>query len=285
MSNAPQSGPPNGGPPNGLTEAQAQRLEELLDDRAVFGLDSIEEADELKRLLAAAGPDHEQTSDLVAAAVAAAELSIDQSPPHALRERVLRDPIPSGAPTRPETITPPLEDSATDPGRMSWKAVAMAVAAGLLISLMINNLRPAPSLSDQRMALIESADDLTRVAWSPQEDASLTVGLEGDAAYGDVVWSDKSQSGYMRFRGLKPNDPTVEQYQLWIFDEARNAEHPVDGGVFDLAAADGNEAGETVVPINTKLPITKATLFAITVEKPGGVVVSDRSRLPLLAQR
>lgn len=275
MSNAPHSGPPNG-----LTEAEAQRLEELLDDRAVFGLDSIEEANELKRLLAAAGPDHEQTSDLVAAAVATEGLSIDQSSPPALRDRVL-----SNAPTQPETITPSLVGDTTDPGRMSWKAVAMAVAAGLLISLMINNLRPAPSLSDRRMALIESADDLTRVAWSPQQDASLMADLEGDAAYGDVVWSDKSQSGYMRFRGLKPNDPTVEQYQLWIFDEARNAEHPVDGGVFDLAAAEGNEAGETVIPINAKLPITKATLFAITVEKPGGVVVSDRSRLPLLAQR
>jgi hypothetical protein len=31
------------------------------------------------------------------------------------------------------------------------------------------------------------------------------------------------------------------------------------------------------------LPIAKPTLFAITVERPGGVVVSDRSRLPLLA--
>jgi hypothetical protein len=38
------------------------------------------------------------------------------------------------------------------------------------------------------------------------------------------------------------------------------------------------------VPIDPRLPIGKPTLFAITVEKPGGVVVSKRERLPLLAQ-
>ena len=40
---------------------------------------------------------------------------------------------------------------------------------------------------------------------------------------------------------------------------------------------------EVLIPIDSRLPISKATLFAITVEKPGGVVVSDRKRLPLLA--
>jgi hypothetical protein len=32
------------------------------------------------------------------------------------------------------------------------------------------------------------------------------------------------------------------------------------------------------------VPVTKATLFAVTVERPGGVVVSDRERIVLVAQ-
>ena len=38
------------------------------------------------------------------------------------------------------------------------------------------------------------------------------------------------------------------------------------------------------MPIEAKLPVSNAVMFAITVERPGGVVVSDRSRLPLLAK-
>ena len=53
----------------------------------------------------------------------------------------------------------------------------------------------------------------------------------------------------------------------------------VNGLALDIPAG----KKEVLIPIDARLPITKATLFAITVEKPGGVVVSDRKRLPLLA--
>jgi anti-sigma-K factor RskA len=85
----------------------------------------------------------------------------------------------------------------------------------------------------------------------------------------------------MLFRGLKSNDPSQSQYQLWIFDANRDDRYPVDGGVFDIPAGG---TGEIIVPISARLNIDKVTLFAITVERPGGVVVSDRSRLPLLAK-
>ncbi|MEQ8838122.1 MAG: anti-sigma factor, partial [Lacipirellulaceae bacterium] len=78
---------------------------------------------------------------------------------------------------------------------------------------------------------------------------------------------------------LAKNDPTKEQYQLWIFDADRNEAHPVDGGVFDIADANA----DTLIPIDARVPVNEATLFAITVERPGGVVVSSRERLPLLA--
>ena len=43
-------------------------------------------------------------------------------------------------------------------------------------------------------------------------------------------------------------------------------------------------SGEVIVPIRAALPVREATLFAITIERPGGVVVSSRERLPLLAK-
>ena len=52
----------------------------------------------------------------------------------------------------------------------------------------------------------------------------------------------------------------------------------MDGGVFDVSAD-----GEVIVPIDPKLGVVDPTLFAVTIEKPGGVVVSSRERLPLLA--
>jgi hypothetical protein len=41
---------------------------------------------------------------------------------------------------------------------------------------------------------------------------------------------------------------------------------------------------EVIVPIDAKVAVGEACLFAITVEKPGGVVVSERERIVLLAQ-
>ena len=84
----------------------------------------------------------------------------------------------------------------------------------------------------------------------------------------------------MRFSGLRPNDPTKEQYQLWVFDEKRDDRYPVDGGVFDVPPG----VSEVIVPIHTKLEVDKPVLFAVTREKPGGVVVSDRSQLVIAAK-
>ena len=86
----------------------------------------------------------------------------------------------------------------------------------------------------------------------------------------------------MRIDGLETNDPTVSQYQLWIFqgtDPAAEA-HPVDGGVFDVLGG-----GEVIVPIDAKLDVGRAGLFAVTVEKPGGVVVSGREQIVAVAVR
>lgn len=127
----------------------------------------------------------------------------------------------------------------------------------------------SPSFAD--LALVEGA--LVR-PWTATEDPAAA------GAGGEVVWVESLQQGAMRFSGLEPNDPTVFQYQLWIFDAERDERYPVDGGVFDVPA-DGSEAE---VPIRAKLPVGAVTLFAVTVEPPGGVVVSSRDRIALVAQ-
>ena len=68
---------------------------------------------------------------------------------------------------------------------------------------------------------------------------------------------------------MPANDPGQSQYQLWIVDPDRSAQ-PVDGGVFDIPSG----TKEVIIPIDAKLDVSKPQAFAITLEKPGGVVVS-----------
>lgn len=58
----------------------------------------------------------------------------------------------------------------------------------------------------------------------------------------------------------------------------RDKRYPVDGGVFDVPA----NAGEVVIPIRASLMVRKPAAFAVTVEKPGGVVVSGREHVVAL---
>src|SRR5690606_18561836 len=83
---------------------------------------------------------------------------------------------------------------------------------------------------------------------------------------GRVIWSSDRQTGCMVFTGMKPNDPAKEQYQLWIIDATQK--HPIDGGVFNIT-----KDGEAVVPITPKIRVDQPVAFAVTIEKPGGVVV------------
>ncbi|UCE03165.1 MAG: anti-sigma factor [Candidatus Latescibacterota bacterium] len=133
---------------------------------------------------------------------------------------------------------------------------------------------PVRSAASRRAELLATAPDAVALAWSATQDAAAA------GARGDVVWSASRQEGYMRFNGLAANDPAVSQYQLWVFDRERDESYPVDGGVFDIPAG----AAEVVVAIETRVPVAAATLFAVTVEPPGGVVVSSRERIALVAQ-
>jgi anti-sigma-K factor RskA len=132
------------------------------------------------------------------------------------------------------------------------------------------------ALGESRRKLMEVPGTLV-VAWKPFDLPDAPA--EQRLVSGDVVWNDELEQGYLRFVGLKPNDPNVEQYQIWVIDE-RGMEQKVSGGVFNA-----NVDGEIVVPITPSLDVRKVALFAVTVEKPGGTVVPDLSRRVVVAPR
>lgn len=135
---------------------------------------------------------------------------------------------------------------------------------------------PATLSGEQRMAtLVGTAEDLTRWDWNAWDEAY------GDVK-GEVVWSEAAQEGYLLLTGMPVNDPSAEQYQLWVIESSRGTPlevPPVDGGVFNVT-----ESGRIVIPVRCAIRARGVVAFAITREQPGGVVVSDRSRKTVIAQ-
>lgn len=193
----------------------------------------------------------------------------------------------ASAPTRVALPTPV---RAADTGSSSaWRQWGGWFAAAAVLIVAVTWPRPSTAIRggapDQPMSLAFIAQTLrdsllvndravARISWT------TTADLSARGASGDVVWSARAQSGVMRLAGLQPNDRKRWQYQLWIFDKRRDQRYPVDGGVFDIPTG----SGEVLIPINARVPVGEAIMFAITVEPAGGVVVSTRERIALLAK-
>lgn len=134
--------------------------------------------------------------------------------------------------------------------------------------------KPPLSTPAEARAEMLASQTIQPLPWQALPDAAA------EGASGDVVWSGENQQGYMRINGLAVNNPEEYQYQLWIFDKDGDEKFPVDGGVFDMPVG----GGDVVIPIDAKIGVKEPTLYAITIEKPGGVVVSGRDRIVLLAK-
>jgi anti-sigma-K factor RskA len=150
---------------------------------------------------------------------------------------------------------------------LGW--VAAAACLGLLVfstGKSVPRSTPVPAL-EERLAGIAAVKFV-------RTEHPLAAG-----ASGEVVWSGDRQEGFLVIRGLAEVEPASGTYQLWIFDDSRDARFPIDGGMFTIRDA----ALATHVPIRATLPVRQPTLFAVTLEPPGGVVVSDRKRLLLTA--
>ena len=272
-----------------------ERLLDLLCDKVVQGLSEAEER-ELAALSGGADSLAEaQSLELAAAAVLLAETNIEPMPAH-LEGKVLEGADRHFAALRDQKAEeqPAREIQWAQPKRsfLDWFGwpVAAAASVALIFTIFYNQQRvstleaqlqqlqrptPAPAeptMAQKRDELIREAGDLTRASWTKGNVE------ESEGVSGEVVWSDEKQMGYMTFRGLPPNDPNREAYQLWIFEQADLEAHPKDGGVFNVS-----ETGEVIVPIEAKLRAVSPKAFAVTVEKPGGVVVSGREKIAALA--
>jgi hypothetical protein len=279
-----------------MSNANSDRLAELLADRALHGLSTLE----AKELLDAGADD--ESFELAAAAIDLAMFPPAARMPMDVRARLeakaeqfvsgARAASTPDAPAKPamrlagtERGTPPATDSFPLVARLGW--LAAAACLGLAIVAWWPSVRAgagdtgtgggqvAADLGTQRNELIARADDLVKCEW--QDWAAEGQGPEIPGVKGDVVFSPKTQSGFMRFVGL-PDNPGQCQYQLWIVDQ-RGMGQRVSGAIFDAHAA----GGELIVPIAPRITVGKPVAFAVTIEQPGGTWVSDMKRRVVIA--
>lgn len=196
--------------------------------------------------------------------------------------RARADELAATIERRGETITEQERQLADAMSREVELAAQLAEAtsnldrANLKIARYEEPVDPA-TLQQNRTKLLD-VPGTVRLAWSPFELPDAPAPVKRNVT-GDVVWNDDLEQGYLRFVGLDPNDPAIEQYQVWIIDE-RGMEQKVSGGVFNVTAQ-----GEVIVPIEPGIDVGRVALFAITVEDPGGTWVPDLRRRVVLAPR
>lgn len=216
--------------------------------------------------------------------------SKSEAMPAHLRRRIELDAPQFVGDSRGASVTPigstqaKIEPVSTADGGSNWFGKAgWLVAATLLVALLVgrNDSVEPPAPTDEQV--VEATPEVTTTPTSQLDLDSLlamtdTISVPWtpptqpgfERVTGAVVWNDALQQGFMRLSNMPTNDAAARQYQLWIVDPDRDAE-PVDGGVFDIVAA----TGEVLVPIDAKLPVSEPTVFAITLEQRGGVVVSE----------
>jgi hypothetical protein len=189
--------------------------------------------------------------------------------------------IVGGAEARPTSDAGPIAfrgqsattpDAAVEPAviaslRRRARAGWMVAAASFIITaatfLSRGGGAPVPSTPSVREQ-VDRASDIVRVPLGATPDGTA-------GATGVVVWSEQLQKGYVTLTGLPANDARDKQYQFWIVDPKRD-KNPIDGGVFDVAGTADPDG--VVIAFEPRLPVARPAAFAITAERPGGVVVS-----------
>jgi len=267
-----------------MNETDREQLLDLLTRQATEGLTPAE-----SRKLAALEGSDDDSFDLAAAALLLAEFEPTEQLPSHLRSKITADASEIVAANAGEKAPDASVVADRKTPLFAWLGWAVAAAAVLALGINLSMTRfgvteiannPPPAATPTPMTPAEAHDKMmaepgmTVAKWAP---AAKT----GDMANvsGDVVWSDKEQKGYAMLRGLPKNNADASTYQLWIFEENQGDKTPIDGGTFNVSSD-----GTVVIPIDAKLAAKNPSMFAVTVEKPGGVVVSKREKVAALAK-
>jgi hypothetical protein len=255
------------------------RLLELLADDAVGQLEEGDRA-ELDALL---GGERDESMELAAAAATVAMLAPEvMAMPDSLRARLEVEARRSAWAVSPPPAPLRLGDDGPEMATRGWAWLGWVAAAACLAVAVAAWWPEAPLAPDAAMdRFLATHPDAARgelTDWALDGEGPEIPGVTGE-----VVWSEEDQTGYLRLVGLPANDPTREQYQLWIVDERGLADketgqsNRISGAIFDA------ETGETIVPIDPAIPVRNAGAFAVTIEAPGGVWASDMTRRVVIA--
>ncbi len=266
--------------------AERERLIDLSCDQATQGL-SAEERAEFESLCRAFPDANDGSFDRVAAMADLAMSGRRSEPmPSQLRTKIIADGQRLAAERRPSLSIADAAGSARSPaprrvGRSDsmrfagWLAAAAAVVVAAIGWMRTPNGSGATPLPTRASSPAAERDLLLAAADAVVIPMNDWDNPEQGGVRGDVVWSESEQAGYLRLAGLKVNDPSIEQYQLWIID-SRGMEQRISGALFD--AQPDPVTGEVIVEIDPQIATKGAAAFALTIEKPGGVWVSDMTR-------
>lgn len=245
------------------------RLLELLADHVTVGLRDAEH-DELDRILT--GEPQFKASFEVAAAAAHLAMSPPMlAMPVSLKRSLVRQA--DGWIAEGERMQRPAERRGRVPAWPGW----LAAAACLALAAAVWFGRPGEtSVNPAALAMLPGTIVAPWGDFNALDDKSPP---EIRGVQGDVVWNEAKQRGYMRFVGLPVNDPAKEQYQVWLVD-ARGLGQRISGAVFNSSSV-----RECIVPIDPAIHTDGVSIFAVTIERPGGTWVSDMKRRVCLAVR
>ncbi|MDQ3798652.1 MAG: anti-sigma factor [Acidobacteriota bacterium] len=245
--------------------------------------------------------DGDDSFEIAASAVSLTNLDVSEPMPAHLQAKILADADKYFASQETSARVQKTEEEeeyqktfAFEPKRSSsssWRQwlgwlVAATACIALAVNLWLTRFQPrvdiagnpTPAITPQNLTPAQERAQLLNAVDTVQ--TILTNPKNPNEILGDVAWNDTEQKGFVRLRGVPVNDATKEQYQLWIFASNQDRKTPVDGGVFDVGSSDG----EVIIPIDAKIKVEKPTLFAVTAEKPGGVVVSKQEKVMAIAK-
>lgn len=134
----------------------------------------------------------------------------------------------------------------------------------------------SPSSRADTVKIVESDPNKLEASLASWTDGGASAPEAKESPMGCVCWSEANQSGFLRLKGVPVND-CEHQYQVWIIDD-RGMDERISGGVFDCKSAN------CVVEIHPAIPVHHAKAFAITIEGPGGTMVSKMTHKLAIAK-